>query len=525
MDGADSVAAGNTDGYDERSVSRSLEMILDNYRAVLENNGRYLGEPYLNDILFAYVLYLYGEDIDRITMLRPEKVNEKLNKALDRLNYYVFVKFNDWKTASMILQGLQMMPVKVEPVTMMRAFYRFCDAVFDEGTIKQDLSELLLFRERVNHQISDLLESDQVIMPIYSAPVSVYLYPRRITAVEKVLLGVEIMTVRLLGQEWWENLMVGTVLHRDATREFDGDALLLLTRNPYYSEDKLVEWTMDTIKEGRNLILVTFPVFDWDSEKRTAVARDHLRKYDILSRCRLPAALYDSKMDIVITKIRKSAPKSRVTLVDYTKDVPKTVTIDQSEFDWSMKKVLYGKIDDDFPKVRMGDIAEIRRGVRVPRSDLSEHYIARKPVYITTIIGIGWIGVPKRTKLPVVINKDVSVIDKGCVIVDSMGGTDMTVMSDDYAPCVASPTFTVVRPTGDYSKEYLYVFFCSSYFRSQADMLCTGETKNLTTSSFREICVPAASERQQQEIVKRFHGLKEKERNEVWGIFEQVLGI
>jgi hypothetical protein len=525
MDGADSVDAVNAGVYDERSVSRSLEMILDNYRAVLENNGRYLGEPYLNDILYAYALYLYGDVTDRITMQRPEKANEKLNDALDRLGHGFWVQFFDWKAASMIVQALQMIPVRVEPVTMMRAFYRFCDAVFDEGSIKQDLSELLLFRERVNHQISELIESDRVLMPVYSAPVSVYLYPRRVTAVEKVLLGAEIMTVELLGQEWWQNLMVGTALHRDATREFDGDALLFLTRIPYFSEDKMVKWTMDTIKEGRNLILVTFPVFDWDSEKRTVEARNYLRGFDILSRCRLPAALYDSKIDIMITKIRKTAPKSRVTLVDYTKDVPKTVIINQSEFDWSMRKVLYGKIDDDFPKVKMGDIAEIRRGIRVPKSDLSEHYIARKPVYITSIIGIGHIGVPKRSKLPVVTNKDISVIDKGCVIVDSMGGFDMTVMSDDYAPCVASPPFTVVRPTGDYSNDYLYVFFCSSYFRSQADMLCTGETKNLTTSSFKEICVPAATERQQQEIVKRFHSLKEKEQNEVWGIFEQVLGI
>ena len=501
----------------EEFVLDSLDMILNNYRSIVESKGETFNICHLTDILRAFALYLYGTDIKRVSMMPPRVADLKLFDAVSERGVELEEGFHSWRSVSTVVQGMQMMSVPISASTLLTAFTAFSKKLCTNERMGPHLENILMLRDNVNDLVSDMVDSDEVLVPWFTLTTLSSLYGRSVLVTDNNGGDLKNLAMLLCGAKGIDRSKPLSPSPGGQTR----DAILILPVRRGDEDLGVLEWVMDSLPEGDTLVLVTFPAFNISNETETRNARESLKKYRIECQYKIDRGQFFSTVPLFVTKIVKSEPRGSVRLLDQIDGLEGSV--DQSEFDWNMDMLLhrddYGKV----PSVRLAEIADLRRGSIVPRSDMAEEHDPDRPVFVRPMdIVDGQIG--ERSNLLSIASDRYPLAQPGTILVSCRGDFGRTaIVFEKDSPCVASSNFSLISPGEEYSRDYLMAFFKSSYFLLQAKALSVGYLPNLTVQNLSEIRVPIATEEQQKAVSKSFKKKRNPDPEDVWKIFTDKL--
>ena len=496
--------------YDDGFVLDSLDMILSNYRGIVESRDGGFSSDSLDDVLKAFVLFLYGKDLRRVSMMQARAADDKLFEALSEKNVEIGTGFRSWKSASTVVQGLQMMSLHLQPAILMKSFINFSFKVSGIGHLNGYLQDYLILKDNVNEIILEMVHSDDILMPWY-----VLTTLDRLSEYGKVKVSGNVdndlkrLTMLLLGARYADISESSSPIAKDAVFFLPPD------RNVDYL--KMLRDAMDSIPEGGTMVLVSLPGFC--TGLRSEEARSYLNGFRIEKQYKVPNGVVDSIFPLLITKVVKAAPGGEIALFDLTND-DATGIFDQSQFDWNMERLLFEKDFMDIETIPLSEVADVRRGVIVSKADMAMRYDARKPVYLRPMDIIDG-RFRKRSKLQTIARAGLPMLEAGSLLVSSLGVVSRSaIVTEEYLPCVAASYFYVVNTKGEYPVEYLLAFVRSSFFEKQAHISCG---IHLTTSKLMEISVPVASKPQQEAIIKAVDELGDDSPEAIWNIFIEVI--
>ena len=507
---------------DEVFVSDSLDMILNNYRGIVEGKGEPFDIQHLTDVLKAFALYLYGEDLKRVSMIDSETADEKLFSAVSGKGVHLQSGFYSWKDVSTVVQGLRTMSVPVSASALLRAFKRFSNKLYSGTRMNFSLENIVVLRDDVNNLISEMVISDKVLFPWYLMTTIQRLGEgRRFMVSDNYDDDLKRLTVLMIGAQCIDRSKV-----LDPEPDGDGhgrDAVLFLPASGEFDEPAMLKWVMDSISKGSVLVLITPPYFCTSSNKEIVAAKEFLKGFRIECQYKMANGLPGFAVPMFVTKIVKAEPSGEVRLVDSIEGLEGSV--EQSKFRWNLEEILHRGDFGHFETVMMSEVIEVRRGNIVPKEDMTPKYDSKRPVYIRPMdIEDG--RIKKRSKLQTIAVDGYRQVVPGSILVESLRefGKSVMILGED-APCVASSSFNVVSTKGSYSSEYLLAFFNSSFFIAQANNYCFGFVHNLTTKKMLEIELPVATLEQQNKIVREYRALDNPDPAMVWSIFSKVLNI
>ena len=503
----------------EEFVFDSLEMIFNNYRSIVECKGESFNICHLADIMKAFALYLYGTDLKRISIIPPRLANQKLFDALSHRGVELDDGFHSWRSVSTVVQGMQMMSIPITIPTFLRTFSIFIHKLSTSKNTCVHLDNVLLLRDSVNEDVSDTTLSDDILVPWFTLTHLKSLYDQSVAVPDTTAEDLKRLLMLIIGAQFIDrpdSLSLTSDGH-------PSDAVLFLTQTRGVDATGILQQIMDSLPQGGNLVLVTDSVFNFTEDPNIKNARALLKNYRIECQYRINRwfILYSS-IPLFITKIVKSEPDGCVALINRIEGLE--TRVDQSKFDWNMDMLLHKNDFKEVPSIQLDEIADLRKGVIVPRSELTEDYDAERPVLVRPMdISNG--RIKERDTLLTIISNRHHLVKPGTILVYSRGFFHSAIVSDGDSPCVASSTFTLVSSKGEYSREYLLAFFKSSYFFRQAFALSASNSLHLTIQSFSVIKVPIATKDQQKAVSKAVLKMKNPDRDDVWKIFVDKLKL
>lgn len=507
---------------DEESVLESLDMILANYREIAIYNDGAFTERHLEDVLKAFALYLYGGDLKRVSLMPPETADARLFEAVSGKGLKLDTGFRSWKSVSTVLQGLRMMGAPIGAPLLVKAFVRFATKESMGGDGMHGLEQLVILSDSVNGVVSEMVISNEVLMPWFALSTLEALGRSRDVIVSDNRGGdLKRLTMLMAGAQCIDRGNVTSPIPNDEGRS--RDAVLFIETVPKLDEGELIRWVMDSLPENGVLVLIAMPSFFARSDSRASEARRYLEGFRIECQYKLRNGLMNFGLPLYITKIVKSRSGGETKLYDQIENLE--CTVDQSEFDWDLEGLMHKDDFGEFRTVPLTEAGDIRRGVIIPKEFLTEGDAEGRPVYIRPMDARDGYVRDRRRMLSITTDK-YPLLEPGTMLIHTIGGAGRTVLiEEDDVPCVANASFQIFKPNGSYTEDYLLAFFDSSYFRAQATHYSSAYVHALTTRRLSEIRMPCADGDQQKEVGKRYRALRKREPEKVWGIFRDVLGI
>jgi len=507
---------------DDEYVLDGIDMILSNYRGiVIEREGAFTGR-HLEDILKAFALYLYGDGLKRVSLMPPETADAKLFEAVSGKGLKLDAGFHSWKSVSTVLQGLQMMSMRIGAPLLVKAFTRFATKLSMGRDRMYEMESVIILSDNVNGLVSEMVISNEVLMPWYMLSTFGTLGKDRDVIVSDNRGGdLKRLTMLMMGAQCIDRGNTSSPLPNDGNRS--RDAVLFIDSMPRLDENGLIRWVMDSLPENGVLVLITMSSFFARSDIKAAETRRYLEGFRIECQYKLRNGLMNFGIPLYITKIVKSMPGGETKLYDQIEDLE--CTIDQSEFDWDLEGLMHRDDFGEFRTVPLIEAGDIRRGVIIPKDCLTEEDPEGRPVYIRPMDARDGYIKDRRKMLSITTDK-YPLLEPGTMLIHTLGGAGKTVLiEEDDTPCVANASFQVFRPNGTYTEDYLLAYFDSSYFIAQATHYSSSYSNALTTRKLSEMRMPYADDRQQKEIGRRYMALRKRNPEKVWEIFRDVLKI
>jgi len=525
MDATDVTAGDATEAVASSSdefIQESLEMILNNYWGLIERKGESLGADHLCDILKAFALYLYGNDVRRVSLMPSEEADMKLREAVSGKGVKLRSGFHSWECVSTIVQGLQMMDPPISSGELVRAFISFAE-IFAKGPRMSDaLGDVLVLRDNVNDVVTSLILSDEVLLPWYSLTTLSRITGKKTMVMDSNVSDLKRLTMLLTGTSCIERNgpMATTSFRGGATSR---DAILFDPSMIEVDDYSLIKWVMDSIPEGCALILITTSAFNNSSTEKTERAREYLKGFRIDCQYHVYDGQFFHTVPLFVTRIINAPAGGPIRLIDTYED--RELTVDQSEFDWDLPYLIHRDDYGRFDTVRIRDLADLTFGIVVKSLESLVPYDPPLPVYIDNKSRDGLYLRP-RTELKCVPTNDVRTVPSGSVLVSRFGSVEATIaVRESDTPCAASHHYFVITPKSDYETEYLLAFFKSEFYLFQSTEGQMTTWHYLSTREIKNMRVPAANKEQREAIAKAFLKLDSPEPEEVWAIFKKVLKI
>lgn len=500
---------------DEEILQSEVDMILNNYRCTVERNGRrFYGHGSLGDIVKAFVLYGFDDDLRRVTLMDPDSAHSKLNKIMD--GRAKVGPFEDWRSASAIVQGLLLVPSRISAEILVESFMKLLRSV--KSTPEGQLVNMPLIGSDACNLIDSMCTGDAVSMPVFLSDLAHHLRHIRLLTSPEDPNDIESCLMLLMGTESDE----GTA----------GDVVLFVANDSTMDQPSKVLETFRSIPEGGHMVLVTHPGFVSSGTKDFEECRRLLSEYRMDSINRIATLVMELPQVYIIDIHKKRA--GRRTLVRSFEPfsigrsderfviTPSSMTEAALKDDWSVEAYLEPEGKLEVPTVSLGKIGSVRRGVIIPKTECVDGIRSDLPIYLRPVdIKDGEIDLEDIRS---VTRFGVRPVEPGSILVSTQGRVGTTyLVRDEDPPCVASSRFITILPSEGYTPEYIETFFRSSYFIDRA-LEISKDDEYVSTEDMKSIGIPVADKEQQDRIVRLFRELDDPSPAKVSLLFDQVLG-
>ena len=504
--------------FDFQYSADDIEMILNNYRSRIEKTRTNLKSSDLEDILLAFALYQRDDDLSRVTSISPFAANKKLSEALAEFGTEdTSYRFSDWKSASEIVQALQMMDDLIPARLLMEGFYSFYYKQLIAGRIVEGMKPENNIVDPFNIEIASRIDDGPVIMSPFNLGIALQLKE----GIRIYCTGNRDLTGIVLGARFIPDYNAIPCDERPKAAIFH-----IQSDNNRKISEQVADF-MDQLPEEGKLVLLTYLGFVLSDDKDYMKAKDYLKHFDIVSHDRYERAICCSSIELFLTEIVKRCPGERTSISFNWDDQSRERVISQSEFVWGPNTHFGSDRFTGFETVKMSKITEyVRKGSIVNSKSCTDRYDKLRPGYLHSI-DIVMNPRVRRTQLKTVLSDGHFLAEENSILLTSRSpaANRAYLVKKSILPCIPDQTFTIIKPKENCNPVFLTAFLHSAYFDHQYESIILGTDGDLTVKSVSDLDVPAADSGQQKKIADEFSKMKRSNPEKVWDLFRKELMI
>ena len=480
-------------GYDT-VIEREIDMLIENHHSMSEYKSSYrCFKDEVEDILQVLVLYGSDRDLNHVSLMGREDAEDILRDVIGIPSYVTHLGFHNWKQASMLLQALLRMGKGVAPRIMIMSVVRM----------------IRRYGEEPHDGLHDRLILGNICVSVESkVGRHVTLHGSFLDLVLVLSKGRQ-LSIRTEGTDVI-SACTSNILGLDIDKCEPGNDCIICCDSQYLTEDR-IESVLEGMHRGRRLIIITDPGFLSDASADSRRPISDLRVISVE-----PYHDPGSPSQFLIIVIKKNKRKKGDP--ELSANPLRTVTDDSTGDDTDRPEDAEG---DGLERISIGDIATIRRGIAIPKTELKEGPGLDLPVYVRPQdVEYGAIDLSNSS----FVTKKTSLIEPGSILVSTYDPSNVNcIIRKDGLDYVASARFGIIQMDGGYDPEYVLAYLRSSMFKRDSKRIRRGEYGCLDLEGMGMISIPIASSEEQIAIIKRLSKISDPDPETITQVFRDCL--